>query len=201
MPGIDEKTLLRLKADGWVSDMLDYRLVYSSLDSVIKYVAPLLGLDRIHPRYLPTQKSGRWSTKEPPLPNFSDDCINPQCARRTIEEHRAGSQGCWSLRDVVVPEPGFWFLKWDWQAIEAKLAAAYSGDDEDLDLFAQNADIHTVTYCKMYGYPIPPNVMDPYRSPECAGWRERTGLLVKDTWQRTAAKTSRYSLAYGTDER
>ncbi len=200
MPGIDERTLLRLIHDGCDSEMVRFRLRYAEADSTIKYLEPLVGLERAHPNFLPTQKNGRWSTKNPPLANFSADCINPRCPRQGTE-HRATTKECWSLRDVVVPDEGFFFLHWDWSAIEAKLAAAYSEDDDDLELFRLDADIHTVTFCKMYGHPVPPNLIDPYRDPRCAEWRRVTGLLVKDCWERTAAKTSRYSLAYGTDER
>jgi DNA polymerase I-like protein with 3'-5' exonuclease and polymerase domains len=102
---------------------------------------------------------------------------------------------------VVVPDPGTYFIKWDWSAIEAKLAAAYSGDDEDLDLFARGADIHTVTYCKMYRYPLPPNLMNPHTSSECEAWRAQVNWQGKNGWQRSGAKISRYNLAYGVDER
>ncbi len=199
MPGIGEKELLRLKHDGVQSDILDLRLRYAEADSTRKYLALLVGLDRVHCQYLPTQKSGRWSTTKPPLPNFSANCINPRCSRAGVA-HRTGGE-CWSLRDLVVPEPGYWFLHWDWEAIEAKLAAAYSGDDEDLDLFSRGADIHTWTLCSMFGMPRPQNVMNPYKAPEDEAWRQITGLFYKDTWRRTAAKTCRFSLAYGADER
>lgn len=199
MPGVSEKELTKLAHEGWDSEIIRLRLQFAEADSVIKYVKPLVGVQRAHPRYLPTQKSGRWSTKNPPLPNFSANCINPQCPVQ--EEHRAVREGCWSLRDVVRPDPGTYFIHWDWSAIEAKLAAAYSGDDEDLDLFARDADIHTVTYCKMYGYTLPPNIMDPHKSPECAEWRATMKWAGKDGWTRSSAKCCRYSLAYGADER
>ncbi len=198
MPGVSEKELLKLRHDGYTSDMIEYRLRYAEYDSTIKYLTPLVGLERVHPHYLPTQKSGRWSTTNPPLVNFSANCINPGCVK--LGEHRAGD-GCWSLRDVVVPDPGTYFIKWDWSAIEARLASGYSGDDEDLELFARDADIHTVTLCKMYKLPMPPDLMDPFKSPSCEEWRRLTGLDNKECWQRTGAKTSRYSLAYGADER
>jgi len=200
MPGVSEKELLKLKADGWDSPLIDLRLRYAEYDSTVKYLRPLVGLDRIHPRYLPTQKSGRWSITNPPLTNFSANCINPTCEHRG-EEHRATWADCWSLRDVVLPDPGTYFLKWDWKAIEAKLAAAYSGDDEDLELFTQGADIHTVTLCKMFGYPQPSNIMSPYKDPACEAWRALTGLHSDNSWQRVGAKACRYGLAYGIDQR
>lgn len=201
MPGIDERTLLRLVHDGCDSEMVRYRLRYAEGDSVLKYLRPLVGLERAHARYLPTQKSGRWSTKEPPWPNFSNDCINPTCELQGTDHRVGAAKMCWSLRDIVVPDPGYMFIHFDYEAIEAKLAAGYSGDEEDLDLFARGADIHTWTLCSMFGLPKPKNVMNPYKAPEDADWRAATGLQVKDTWQRTGAKTCRFSLAYGSDER
>lgn len=199
MHTVSERELLRLKYEGCESLLIDFRLRHEELGTTVKVLTPLLGRSRVHPHYLPTQASGRWSITKPNLPGFSDACINPECIR-TGGTHSAG-KGCWSTRDVIVPDPGWYFLKFDWQAIEAKLAAGYSEDDEDLDLFARDADIHTVTYCKMYGLPLPPNVMDPYGDPECAFWRAETGLHDKGVWERHAAKTTRYSLAYGADQR
>lgn len=196
MPSIAEKALQKLKHEGWTSDILDLRLRYSELESTRKYLAPLLGLERVHCRYLPTQKSGRWSIKNPPLPTFSADCINPECSLAGTD-HRTGGSACWSLRDLVIPDPGTYFIHWDWEAIEAKYAAAYSGDDEDLELFRQRADIHTWTLCKMYGLPLPTNVMNPYSD---VAWVSATGLPHKDSWQRTGAKTCRFSLGYGVNE-
>jgi hypothetical protein len=92
-------------------------------------------------------------------------------------------------------------IKWDWSAIEAKLAAAYSGDDEDLDLFAREADIHVATLCRMYRYPLSPDLMDPHKAPNCADWRAQVAWQANEDWGRTAAKTSRYSLAYAADKR
>lgn len=199
MAGISEKELRALLDAGHDSEMIRLRLAYSEVDSTLRYLRPLVGKNRVHPRYLPTQKSGRWSITGPPLANFSARCIAPECTKEG--EHRVVTEACWSLRELIVPEPGHWFLKWDWSAIEAKLAAAYSGDDEDLDLFARDADIHTVTLCKMYGMPIPEDVVNPYKAGNCEEWRRVTGLYNKDCWQRTGAKTSRFSLAYGVDER
>ncbi len=202
MPGVTERELLKLKHEGWESPLIDLRLRYAAFGSTVNYLQPLVGRERVHPHYLPTQKSGRWSTTNPPLANFSINCINPECPRvQARVEHQASHAPCWSLRDVIIPDKGWWFLKWDWSAIEARLAAAYSEDEEDLRLFELGADIHTVTYCKMVGLPLPPNIMDPYGSPEGAYWRVLTDLLEKGCWQRQGGKITRYSLAYAIDQR
>lgn len=199
MASVSEKVLLKLRDEGWHSELLDLRLAFAESDSLLRYLRPLRGQDRVHPHFLPTQRSGRWSTKDPPLPNFSALCIAPNHAYRG--EHIAVSSGCWSLRDIVRADPGTYFLKFDWDAIEAKLAAAYSGDTDDLEAFARGDDIHTITYCRMYGIPLPPDLQDPHKAESCADWRETLKWGGKDDWRRVASKTSRYSLAYGTDKR
>ena len=150
MAGVTEKELKALVDAGVTSPMVGFRQRFSDADSVLRYLKPLGGLGEVHPHYLPTQKSGRWSTTNPPLPNFSVECIGPTCGSRGWHVARS-TRECWSLRDLVVPRPNEWFLKFDWDAIEAKIAAAESGDEEDLELFDSGADIHVVTMCKMFG--------------------------------------------------
>ena len=195
MPGVTEKELKARVDAGVTSPMVGFRQRFSDADSVLRYLRPLGGLGEVHPHYLPTQKSGRWSTTNPPLPNFSVECISPDC--RIGGWHVAQStRSCWSLRDLVVPRPGEWFLKFDWDAIEAKIAAAESGDEEDLELFDSGADIHVVTMCKMFGLPMPPDITDPHRSPSCYQWRQELGWGGKDDWRRVGSKTCRFALAY-----
>ncbi len=50
MPGVSEKELLRLKADGWDSPLIDFRLRYAGYEATGRYLRPLVGLDRVHPR-------------------------------------------------------------------------------------------------------------------------------------------------------
>lgn len=149
MPSVDEKTLTNLLHAACESDMLRWRLAYAEADSVTKYLKPLVGRSRVYPQFLPTQKSGRWSIKNPPMANFSDDCINPACTAHEIGRNKVNAD-CWSLRDIVVPDPGTVFYHFDWESIEAKLAAAYSGDDDDLATFASGDDIHSKTLLGMF---------------------------------------------------
>jgi DNA polymerase I-like protein with 3'-5' exonuclease and polymerase domains len=195
MPGVSEKELRALLAEGWTSDMIQYRLDFAAADSVLKYLKPLVGQDRVHPHYLPTQKSGRWSITNPPLANFSIGCIGPMCGR--VGWHVARStQTCWSLRDLVVPDAGWYFLKFDWNAIEPKIAAALSGDEEDLALFAMDADIHTIRMCRMFGFPLPPDLMNPHQAESCRQWRTDLQWDGKDDWRRVAGKVCGLGLCY-----
>ena len=197
---VDEKTLNQLKQQGLASDMADLRLKYMATSSILKYLKPLVGQSRIHPHVLPTQKSLRWSTKNPPLANFSANCINPSCVHRD-RKHRNRLPECWSLRDIVTPDPGHYFLKWDLDAIEAKLAAAYSHDTEDLEFFRQGYDIHTKTCCDALGLPLPQDMRDPHTSLVDQAWREYLHWGGKEDWRRGACKAGRYAATYGTDEK
>ncbi len=200
MPGVKEKELLKLQQEGWDSDLIRLRLAHTSAESVLKYLRPIVGRSRVHPHMLPTQKSGRWSTTDPPLVNWSVQCISPGCA--AAGWHVAKSTPvCWSLRDIVVPDPGTYFLKWDLDAIEAKLAAAYSGDERDLELFREGFDIHTITCCDMFGLPAPPDLRDPHNAAASQLWRDTVLWGGKDDWRRVGAKTCRYALTYAEDER
>ena len=194
MPGVSEKELGALREE-WESPMIDYRLRYAEADSVLRYLRPLVGLESVHPHFLPTQKSGRWSTTGPPLPNFSVACISPTCMREVWHVGRS-SMDCWSLRDLVIPRKGEWFLKYDWNAIEPRIVAAESGDEEDLELFAQDADIHTIRMCRMFGFPMPPDVINPHQAESCKEWRANLHWDGKDDWRRVAGKVCGLGLSY-----
>lgn len=195
---VDEKTLLKLRQGGVESLILDLRLEHAEVLSLLKYLRPLVDRDRVYPSMLPTQKSGRWSTKNPPLVNWSQECINPECSIGGV--HITRSDQCWSLRDIVGPDPGSYWILFDWDAIEAKLAAAYSDDEEDLRAFTDGLDIHTLTACRLWRLPLPPDLKNPHKAPSCAEWREKVMPGGKDAKPRVGAKTARYSLAYGTDK-
>ena len=56
------------------------RLEYSELSHTLnQYIKKMRDVERIYPRSLPTQASGRWSTIDPPLTNFPKHCISPEC--------------------------------------------------------------------------------------------------------------------------
>ena len=163
------------------------RLDFAQADGFRKYVEPLVGQSVVYPHMLPTQASGRWSTSDPPKVNFPDD-------------KKADLLGLPHLRSVFIPHPGTWWLKWDHDAIEAKLAAAYSGDQEDLEAFRLGYDIHTITACRMFKLPLPPNLRNP-DAPECEEWRARVSWQgSKGDRRRHLAKTARYALSYGSNE-
>lgn len=137
-----------------------------------KYTQP----KRVYPEMLPTQASGRWSIKRPPMVTIP----------HPIQE------------DVILPDPGYAWVGWDLDAIEAKIVAAYSDDEEDLDAFAKGYDIHTITSCKMLGDPLPQDLCNPHTSEIDAAWRAARNWQGKDDKRRGLAKC-RYCVLYGKD--
>jgi len=156
--------------------MLNTRLQISTEFKVLEYLTwTYPDVDRVYPEFLPTQASGRWSIKNPPLNNYPPD-----------------------TRDVLVPDAGMSWIGWDLDAIEAKIVAALSHDKLDLKAFDENLDIHTITACKMTGLELPPDLKDPHQSPIAADWREKHSWEGKDDKRRLLAKV-RYALLYGKD--
>lgn len=125
---IQADVLEALKLKGVESTLLDCRLSFMDLEGTRRYVAAMEGQERVFPTMLPTQASGRWSTKEPPLVNFPK-----------------------AIRDVVVPDPDEWVLSFDWDSAEARLFMGYAGDEEDLAAIARGEDIHAQTAQRIFG--------------------------------------------------
>jgi len=169
---VDADTLRRWKLKGAQSILLDERLKYMEVEGVRRYVAMMVGVPRIFPGMLPTQASGRWSTTNPPLVNFPPDCVNPACPG-VGTEHAYRFPECWSSRDLVGPDSGWWFLHYDLDAIEAKIADADAGDEEALQGYRKGWDHHTLRTCKAYKHPLPPLLTKAlHTDPSCEAWRQ-----------------------------
>lgn len=164
---INQDRLAALRDAGADSDLLDARLALVEDEGMRKDLAKLKGHSRVYPELLPTQASLRWSTKNPNLPGFQ---------REFWTEHHG----------VIQPDPGEWWLSWDWSGIEARMFTAYTGDSEDVLWFTGNYDIHTET-CQHYLFEWDCLPMD---------WRGKADE------RRVRAKNFRYGvLQYGSDER
>lgn len=111
----------------------------------------------------------------------------------------------WCPRDVrwvLMPDPGTFWLKFDWDAVEAQLAATYCQDQDDLRAFKDGLDLHTLTACQMFGLELPPvQTGDLHTSGACAEWRARYGWGGGEDSRRHMAKTCRYALLYAEDHR
>lgn len=132
-------------------------------------------LDRMYPDMLiHTQKTGRWSTVDPPI------------AQLPIE-----------LRDIICPDPGEVWISWDWSAIEPRILAAYCGSRILERAFNEGIDLHTWTVCSTFGYEYPPDLIDPHKNPTCQAWRDKYKWKGKDDPRRVFAKGARYEMYYG----
>lgn len=160
---ISQDRLAELKTQDADSDLLDARLALIEDEGMRKDLAKIKGKDRVYPEILPTQASLRWSTKNPNLGGF---------VREFWTQHSG----------IIKPDPGEWWVEWDWSGIEARIFTAYTGDEEDVKWFTGDYDIHTET-CKKYLFEwdmLPPD------------WKG------KDDERRVRAKNFRYGvLQYG----
>ncbi len=175
---INKDRLAELRDSGVGSEVLLARLDFIEYEGMRKDLAKLSKVDRVHPEILPTQASGRWSTKAPNLGGFK---------REFWKKHR----------HIIHPDPGEWWLEFDWSGIEARMFTAYSGDEEDVQLFKQGKDIHTFT-CAKYLMAWAPDLcvespLSGYNLP--ADWNPKGE-------ERTRSKNFRYGvLQYGASEK
>lgn len=132
-------------------------------------------VDRVYPHFaIHTQKTGRWSTSDPPLAQ--------------LPEH---------MRDLIQPDPGHVWLAWDWSGIESQILEVECGSDLLREAHEKGLDEHVWRLCLIAGYDLPPNLKDPHKSPECAAWREKYNWKGKDDPRRIFAKSAFYELIFG----
>ena len=171
---INKDRLAELRDSGVTSEVLLARLDFMEYEGMRKDLVKLSKTDRVFPEILPTQASGRWSTKSPNLGGFK---------REFWKQHR----------HIIHPDRGEWWLEFDWTGIEARMFTAYTGDWEDVQLFQQGKDIHTFTCAKYLMAWAPDLTVDSpvveYQLP--SGWNPKGE-------ERTRAKNFRYGvLQYG----
>jgi len=164
------------------------RLAWVGADSFRKYVASIADKQRVFPSMLPTQATGRWRISEPPVINFPDDA-------------KAEKKGLPKLRKCFIPDPGTYWLCCDYEAQHARFMAMGSNDLEDIQAFRDDLDVHTITACRVFKWPLPPNLRDPHLSPECLPWRTELAWLGKGDRRRHLMKTIRYALLNAYDEK
>ena len=132
-------------------------------------------MDRLYPNFaIHAQKTGRWSTTNPPLAQLPGD-----------------------LRDIIIPDIGECWLHWDWKGIELHFLELHSRSRILQRAHRDGIDLHTWTLCKMFGYDLPPNLKDPYGDSTNAAWRQRYSLFSSGDPRRVFAKSARYEMIYG----
>jgi DNA polymerase I-like protein with 3'-5' exonuclease and polymerase domains len=132
-------------------------------------------VDRIYPNFaIHAQKTGRWSTTNPPLAQ--------------LPVH---------LRDIVSSDANEVCLSWDWSTIEPRVLQALTGSILLKKTFDEGFDLHTWTVCYMFGYEMPPDLVNPHKAESCQAWRIKYNWQGKDDPRRVFAKQGRYEMWYG----
>lgn len=171
---VGAEVLEEYRRKGVESAILDLRLAYmEGFKLQTSYLDPLADSEAIFPQALPTQKTMRWSWSEPNI--------------TTIPEE---------YRDIVIPDADEYWLCWDWDAIEGRIAACYTHDPDELASYRRGDDIHTVNVCRMMHWELPPDLVDPHTSPTCAAWRAQHSWEGKGDRRRHVAKVIKYALQY-----
>lgn len=160
--------------------LLELRTMYAKNEKIVSgYLGALSGVRRIYPQInFHTQVTGRHSTTKPALATFPD-----------------------YLRDTVMPDEGFCWIGFDWDAQEPRIQWGESGSKVLERAFVANEDIHTTFVCDLYGWGYPTNRSNPHTSLEDAIWREEHNWRGKDDPRRVFAKQIRYEINYDHTEK
>ena len=144
----------------FVRDILEYRGLTKLKSTYADGLAEYIEADgRIHTNFNQTiTATGRISSTEPNLQNIP---MRTELGRQ--------------IRKVFVPRDGFVFVDADYSQIELRLMAHMSGDEELIEAYRQDADIHRITASKVFHIPF----------------EEVTDL------QRRNAKAVNFGIAYG----
>lgn len=122
-----------------VKDILEYRGLTKLKSTYADGLAAFIGPDeRIHSNFNQTiTATGRISSTEPNLQNIPT---------RT----ELGKQ----LRKVFIPEDGFVFMDADYSQIELRVLAHMSGDEQLIEAYRMDEDIHRITASKVFHTPF-----------------------------------------------
>ncbi len=122
-----------------VRDILEYRGLVKLKSTYADGLAVYIGEDkRIHSNFNQTiTATGRISSTEPNLQNIPT---------RT----ELGKQ----LRKVFVPKDGFVFVDADYSQIELRVLAHMSGDEQLIEAYRMDEDIHRITASKVFHTPL-----------------------------------------------
>lgn len=122
-----------------VSKILEYRQLAKLNSTYADGLLPYIGGDgRIHGKFNQTiTATGRISSTEPNLQNIP---IRMELGSR--------------IRQVFIPKPGYVFLDSDYSQIELRILAHMSGDENLIEAYNSDEDIHRITASQVFGTPL-----------------------------------------------
>ena len=122
-----------------IHEILEYRGLTKLKSTYADGLAAYIGEDkRIHTNFNQTiTATGRISSTEPNLQNIP---MRTQLGRE--------------LRKVFVAKEGYTLMDADYSQIELRILASMSGDEQLIDAYKQEADIHRITASKVFHVPM-----------------------------------------------
>ena len=122
-----------------VKDILEYRGLTKLKSTYADGLAVFIGVDnRIHTNFNQTiTATGRISSTEPNLQNIP---MRMELGRR--------------IRKVFVPRAGYKFMDADYSQIELRVLAHMSGDEQLIEAYRMDQDIHRITAAKVFHTPF-----------------------------------------------
>ncbi len=173
--------------------LAELRLEYSDIGTIRNTaLAALQGVERLSPTILPTQASGRWSYLNPNMSGLPKKCINPECP----SYHHEKTKQCWSVRDCIRPDKGWFWVEHDLDAVEHRIYALILKWKQRLEQLRNGEDIHTPVACTLFDLPLCNNVKNPHTSQEDELWRKEVQWQGKDDPRRTLGKNFTYGGQY-----
>ena len=133
----DQKTLDKLRGQHPIIELIEKTREYAKLKNTYVDVLPLLAdeNDKIHTTFdQDVAATGRLSSNHPNLQNIP---IRSDLGRR--------------IREAFIPSEGKVFVSADYSQFELRLAAVLAGDQQMIDDFNDDIDIHTKTASDVYG--------------------------------------------------
>lgn len=126
-----------------VGTILEYRELQKLLSTYIDSLPNMVGGDgRIHARFLQAgTTTGRMASNDPNLQNIP---TKPGYGK--------------PIRDAFIASDGYSLVAIDYSQIELRIAAALSGDEKLIEVFASGGDIHTSVASNVFG--VPPEMVD-----------------------------------------
>lgn len=122
-----------------VADILEYRTLAKLKSTYADGLLQCIGEDgRIHTTFQQTvTATGRISSTEPNLQNIP---MRMELGRK--------------IRKAFIPKDGYVFMDADYSQIELRLLAHMSGDEQLIEAYKQDADIHRITASKVFHTPL-----------------------------------------------